>query len=244
MYKRQIVSCSDTYIRELAEEDRYSDGVSNLMNLERLKSFGITIGMDYSLHNPAATEKETTNPVKYPFSANEKELETNSNLLDYKTGKAMNKSYLQEILGAKVPDKETAFNKTVGAKQYGFLENDPNALVSTFITRYDPQQKGVDIVIKAAEKLLEEEKDAQIILAGPDFSKDYALIKEYLENVVYKYPGRAVLCDGFINNISQFYAGSDTVLIPSRFAPFELVQLQGMRTVSYTHLTLPTTSRV
>lgn len=224
-----IVSCSDTYIRELAEEDRYSDGVSNLMNLERLKSFGITIGMDYSLHNPAATEKETTNPVKYPFSANEKELETNSNLLDYKTGKAMNKSYLQEILGAKVPDKETAFNKTVGAKQYGFLENDPNALVSTFITRYDPQQKGVDIVIKAAEKLLEEEKDAQIILAGPDFSKDYALIKEYLENVVYKYPGRAVLCDGFINNISQFYAGSDTVLIPSRFAPFELVQLQGMR---------------
>ena len=224
-----IVSCSDTYIRELAEEDRYSDGVSNLMNLERLKSFGITIGMDYSLHNPAATEKETTNPIKYPFSANEKELETNSNLLDYKTGKAMNKSYLQEILGAKVPDKETAFNKTVGAKQYGFLENDPNALVSTFITRYDPQQKGVDIVIKAAEKLLEEEKDAQIILAGPDFSKDYALIKEYLENVVYKYPGRAVLCDGFINNISQFYAGSDTVLIPSRFAPFELVQLQGMR---------------
>ena len=224
-----IVSCSDTYIRELAEEDRYSDGVSNLMNLERLKSFGITIGLDYSLHNPAATEKETTNPVKYPFSANEKELETNSNLLDYKTGKAMNKSYIQEILGAKVPDKETAFNKTVGAKQYGFLENDPNALVSTFITRYDPQQKGVDIVIKAAEKLLEEEKDAQIILAGPDFSKDYALIKEYLENVVYKYPGRAVLCDGFINNISQFYAGSDTVLIPSRFAPFELVQLQGMR---------------
>lgn len=138
-------------------------------------------------------------------------------------------SIYPKTLGAKVPDKETAFNKTVGAKQYGFLENDPNALVSTFITRYDPQQKGVDIVIKAAEKLLEEEKDAQIILAGPDFSKDYALIKEYLENVVYKYPGRAVLCDGFINNISQFYAGSDTVLIPSRFAPFELVQLQGMR---------------
>ena len=224
-----IVSCSDTYIRELAEEDRYSDGVSNLMNLERLKSFGITIGMDYKLHNPAASSNETTNPVKYPFSVYEDELKSNPQLLDYKTGKAMNKSYLQEILGAKVPDKETAFNKTVGAKQYGFLENDPNALVSTFITRYDPQQKGVDIVIKAAEKLLEEEKDAQIILAGPDFSKDYALIKEYLENVVYKYPGRAVLCDGFINNISQFYAGSDTVLIPSRFAPFELVQLQGMR---------------
>ena len=199
------------------------------MNLERLKSFGITIGMDYKLHNPAASSNETTNPVKYPFSVYEDELKSNPQLLDYKTGKAMNKSYLQEILGAKVPDKETAFNKTVGAKQYGFLENDPNALVSTFITRYDPQQKGVDIVIKAAEKLLEEEKDAQIILAGPDFSKDYALIKEYLEDVVYKYPGRAVLCDGFINNIAQFYAGSDTVLIPSRFAPFELVQLQGMR---------------
>ena len=224
-----LVSCSDTYIKELAEEDRYSDGVSNLMNMERLKSFGITIGMDYSLHNPAATAEETTKPVKYPFSVYETELKAKPSLLDYKTGKAMNKAYLQEILGDNAADKETAFNKFVGAKQYGFLANDKNAFISTFITRYDPQQKGVDIAIKAAEMLLEEEKDAQIILAGPDFSKDYALIKEYLEKVVYKYPGRAVLCDGFINNVAQFYAGSDTVMIPSRFAPFELVQLQGMR---------------
>ncbi len=224
-----LVSCSDTYIKELADEDRYSDGVSNLMNLERLKSYGITIGMDYSLHNPAATADETTKPVKYPFSVYENELKEKPTLLDYKTGKAKNKAYLQEILGNNAADKETAFNKFVGAKQYGYLEGDKNAFISTFITRYDPQQKGVDIAIKAAEMLLEEEKDAQIILAGPDFSKDYALIKEYLEKVVYKYPGRAVLCDGFINNISQFYAGSDTVMIPSRFAPFELVQLQGMR---------------
>lgn len=224
-----IVSCSDTYINELADEDRYSDGVSNLMNLERLKSYGITIGMDYSLHNPAATAEETTKPVKYPFSANAEELKSKPSLLDYKTGKTKNKLYLQEILGAESFDKNSAVNKMVGAKQYGYLEKDKNAFVSTFITRYDPQQKGVDIAVKAAEMLLETEKDAQIILAGPDFSKDYALIKEYLDKVVYKYPGRAVLCDGFINNISQFYAGSDTVMIPSRFAPFELVQLQGMR---------------
>ena len=224
-----IVSCSDTYIKELADEDRYSDGVSNLMNLMRLKSFGITIGMDYTLHNPAATEKETAKPIKYPFSVFSDELKVNPALLSYKIGKAKNKAYLQQILGENEAQNTTSLNNVIGAKQYGFLKENPSAFISTFITRYDPQQKGVDIAIKAAEQLLKDEKNAQIILAGPDFSKDYVLIKEYLENVVYKYPGRAVLCDGFINNISQFYAGSDTVLIPSRFAPFELVQLQGMR---------------
>lgn len=224
-----LVSCSDTYMKDLQKEDEYSDGVSNLMNMRKLNSFGITIGLDYKLYNPAASEKETTKPIKYPFSIDETELASNPNLLNYQEGKLKNKEYLQSILSKDSFDPETNFNEFVGAKQYGYLNQDNNALLSSFITRFDPQQKGVDIAIKAAVELLEREEGAQIVLAGPDFNADNQLIKEYLEKVVYKYPGRAVLCDGFINNISQFYAGSDTVLIPSRFAPFELVQLQGMR---------------
>ncbi len=224
-----LVSCSDTYMKDLQKEDEYSDGVSNLMNMKKLNSYGVTIGLDYTLYNPAASEKETTKPIKFPFSIDETELELNPELLDYKEGKIRNKEYLQSILGENSYNPETHKNEIVGAKQYGYLKQDNNALLSTFITRFDPQQKGVDIAIKAAIELLEREDGAQIILAGPDFDADKQLIKEYLDEVVYKYPGRAVLCDGFINNISQFYAGSDTVLIPSRFAPFELVQLQGMR---------------
>lgn len=220
-----ITGCSDTYLKELQQADRYSDGVANLMNLMKLKTHGITIGLDYNLYNPAASEKETTKPIKYPFSIDKAELDSNPELLNYKYGKQKNKEFLQELLGK----QNEELNKEVGAKQYGYLEKNPNALLSTFITRFDPQQKGVDIAIRASQKLLSQEKDAQIILAGPDFNKDNELIKEYLNNVVNKFPGRAVLCDGFINNIAQFYAGSDTVLIPSRFAPFELVQLQGMR---------------
>ena len=224
-----LVSCSDTYMKDLQEEDLYSDGVSNLMSLKKLHSFGVTIGLDYQLYNPAASAEQTAKPIKYPFSIAPSELAQNPNLLDYKEGKIKNKKYLQSMLDKNSFDSITRLNKEVGAKQYGYLEQDNNALLSTFITRFDPNQKGVDIAIKAAIELLEKEKDAQIILAGPDFNKDNMLIKEYLDEVVNKYPGRAVLCDGFINNISQFYAGSDTVLIPSRFAPFELVQLQAMR---------------
>lgn len=224
-----LVSCSDTYMKDLQTEDEYSDGVSNLMNTRKLNSFGITIGLDYNLYNPSASEKETSKPIKYPFSIDKKELKSNPELLDYKEGKIKNKEYLQSILSETSYENETHFNKSVGAKQYGYLKMDKDALLSTFVTRFDPQQKGVDIAIKAAIELLENEDGAQIILAGPDFNANNQLIKEYLDKVVYKYPGRAVLCDGFINNIAQFYAGSDTVLIPSRFAPFELVQLQGMR---------------
>ena len=220
-----ITSCSDTYLKEIQKADRYSDGVGNLMNLMSLKTHGITIGLDYKLYNPAASEKETTKPIKYPFSIDEEELTANPNLLNYKEGKLKNKEYLQEILGK----RDSEINPIVGAKQYGYLDKNPKALLSAFITRFDPHQKGIDIAILAAEKLLSQEKNAQVILAGPDFNKEVGLIKEYLDNVVNKFKGRAVLCNGFINNMSQFYAGSDTVLIPSRFAPFELVQLQGMR---------------
>ena len=224
-----IVSCSDTYMKDLQQEDEYSDGVSNLMNMKKLNSFGVTIGLDYKLYNPAASNKETTKPIKYPFSIDKKELETNPELLNYKEGKKENKKYLQSILSENSYNHQSHINEIVGAKQYGYLKQDEKALLSSFITRFDPQQKGIDIAIKAAIDLLENEEDAQIILAGPDFNAGNSLIKEYLDKVVYKYPGRAVLCDGFINNVAQFYAGSDTVLIPSRFAPFELVQLQGMR---------------
>lgn len=224
-----LVSCSDTYMKDLQNEDEYSDGVSNLMNLKKLNSFGITIGLDYKLYNPAASKEETSKPIKHLFSIDDKELKLNPEILNYRDGKKKNKEYLQSILGENSCNSETYFNNNIGAKQYGYLKQDSDVLLSTFITRFDPQQKGVDIAIKAAKELLEQEKDAQIILAGPDFSAQNQLIKEYLEEVVYKYPGQAVLCDGFINNVSQFYAGSDTILIPSRFAPFELVQLQGMR---------------
>ncbi len=219
-----ITSCSDTYMKEMQQEDRYSDGVQNLMNMMKFKTHGITIGLDYKLYNPAASPEETSKPIKYPFSVNEDELKTKPHLLNYKEGKQKNKEYLQEVLG-KNPQE---YNSVIGAKQYGYLDKNPNALLSSFITRFDPDQKGIDIAIRASKRLLEQEKNAQVVLAGPDFNKDNVLIKEYLNDVVKKYPGRAVLFDGFINNISQVYAGSDAVLIPSRFAPFELVQLQAM----------------
>lgn len=224
-----LVSCSDTYMRELAEHDEYSDGLANIMNLERLKSYGITIAMDYSMYNPAATENETTKPIKYPFSVSETELAQKPDVLSYREGKVKNKEYLQEILGKDNQSVDGTINPHVGAKQYGYLDKNPNAMLSCFITRFDPQQKGIDIAMNSIRMLLENNYDCQVIFAGPDFSPENALIRDFIRDVVEKYPGRAVVGDGFINNIAQFYAGSDTVLIPSRFAPFELVQLQGMR---------------
>ena len=41
--------------------------------MKKLNSYGITIGLDYSLYNPAASEKETSKPIKYPFSIDKKE---------------------------------------------------------------------------------------------------------------------------------------------------------------------------
>lgn len=223
-----VTICSQEYLKEIQSEDAYTGRLKNILNMANLKSNGITIAIDYTLNNPADTLAQNPKALKYPFSINEAEVDIEKGIYDVKTGKAKNKECLQEILSQSSFDKfhKNQFNNFY---QYGHLKKDSNAFLSTFITRFDPLQKGIDITIEMASKILKNNPSAQIVLAGPNFEPDVSLIKQYIDKVVKKYPGRAVLCNGFIDNINQFYAGSDAVLIPSRFGPFELVQLQGMR---------------
>jgi starch synthase len=116
-------------------------------------------------------------------------------------GKAVNKERLQKAVGLPVS----------------------NDLLFGFIGRIEPRQKGVDLIIKAVREL--PKKSFQVVLLGTGNIKQ---MKE-LENL-----------DGQCTHISyietfderlarRIYAGSDVLLVPSKFEPCGLTQMIAMR---------------
>lgn len=86
------------------------------------------------------------------------------------------------------------------------------------------RQKGIDVVVEAAPALLEEGADLAILGAG-DVSLGRAL-----EELHRRRPDRVGLFLGFNEQLSHLItAGSDLLLVPSRYEPCGLSQMHAMR---------------
>lgn len=109
------------------------------------------------------------------------------------------------------------------------LEQNINIPMICMITRLT-EQKGIDLVTKVFEELIDT-TNAQFVLLGTGDSK-YENTFRYFEN---KYKGRVSSNICFSEDLARkIYAGSDMMLIPSRFEPCGLTQMIAMR-----YLTLP-----
>lgn len=121
---------------------------------------------------------------------------------DQLNGKAKNKAALQERVG---------------------LPAESNQALIGVVTRLD-EQKGIDIVVEAMEDLLQEE--AQIVLLGT--GKPY--FEETLADFSNRYPKKFKAIIDFDVELAQWiYAGADLFLMPSRFEPCGLSQLNSLR---------------
>ncbi|HSA06455.1 MAG TPA: glycogen/starch synthase [Candidatus Gastranaerophilales bacterium] len=148
-------------------------------------------------------------------------------ITNFETEKIKNKIYLQEQLSLN-GDKEIIKNGTQ-AKVEGYLDVNPDAMVCFMASRFDTNQKGIDIAMKAAEKILEKNKNIQLIIGGaancPEKSE---LVDNFRKNVIDKYPGRAIFIKEWLT-MPQFMAGADAFMVPSRWEPCGLTQLQAMK---------------
>lgn len=103
------------------------------------------------------------------------------------------------------------------------LAVEPNAPLLGVVARL-VEQKGVDLVTKAAPALLE--RGAQLIVLG----EGDPLYHRMLEDVRRRYPGRVSLTFGFDEALAhRIEAGSDLFLMPSLYEPSGLNQLYSMR---------------
>lgn len=118
--------------------------------------------------------------------------------------------------------KKRAANKRAVQTLLG-LKRKPRALLIGMVTRlYD--QKGFDILLAAADRLME--RDVQLAILGSGDEKYHAALRALVE----KYPGRVGVDHNFNESLArQIYGGCDVFLMPSNFEPCGLGQLIAMR---------------
>jgi starch synthase len=115
-----------------------------------------------------------------------------------------------------------AANKAALQRALG-LEEKPDALLFGFIGRL-AWQKGVDLLLGALPTLVGE--GAQLALLG---SGEWGL-EEGCRGAAAAHPGRIGARIGFDEALARLiYAGSDVILVPSRFEPCGLAQLAALR---------------
>ena len=118
--------------------------------------------------------------------------------------------------------KKKAVNKAQVEARFG-LKPAPDAPLFCVISRLT-QQKGLDLLLECLPGLVG--RGARLALVG---SGDANLEAGYLD-AVRKYPGQVGVVIGYDEALShQMQAGSDAILIPSRFEPCGLTQLYGLR---------------
>jgi len=115
-----------------------------------------------------------------------------------------------------------AANKAALQARFG-LEPDPTKQLFCFIGRL-AWQKGIDLALEAIPSLFAAE--AQLILLG----SGEAVLEQRCRGAARANPGRIGSFIGFDEGLARLcYAGSDAVLVPSRFEPCGLTQLCALR---------------
>jgi starch synthase len=116
--------------------------------------------------------------------------------------RAANKAALQEALG---------------------LKPDPNALLTGVISRLS-WQKGLDLLVDTLPVLLGE--NMQLAVLGTGDSE----LEARFQAAAQSFPGRVGVCLGYDETMAhRIQAGSDALLVPSRFEPCGLTQLCALR---------------
>ncbi len=114
-------------------------------------------------------------------------------------------------------------NKAVLQRRFG-LQEDEEAMVLAYNGRLD-KQKGIMLIEDTIRPLLEN-LPLQFVLLG-DGSSEY---KEFFKALAAEYPGRVSAKLEYDADAPRLiYAGADAMLMPSKFEPAGLVQLEAMR---------------
>jgi glycogen synthase len=110
--------------------------------------------------------------------------------------------------------------KTV-LQKYGLTDG----LFYTYVGRFDPVQKGVDILLQASEEFLKTE-NAKMIIVGVGDKKLETLSRELGTKQASKLKTINQLLSKEV--VRDIYCSADFALVPSLFEPFGLVQLEAM----------------
>lgn len=178
--------------------EEFGAGLNDILRGREGRIFGILNGIDVDWRMTLHDKA-----VKYFYGMNkEHKTENGKTIYPWKEGKQRNKEFLQKKLGLKV---------------------DPNIPLFCFIGRFAAEQKGLDI-LHAMLRRISQEYNEFVILGSGD--KNWEERYQWLSTFYPKHVSCNFLFDETLAH--QIYAGSDFILIPSRFEPCGLIQMIAM----------------
>lgn len=193
-----VTTVSPTYVKEIMTEE-FGCGLEEVMRGKEARVFGILNGIDNDWKNMMLNTC-----VKFPYVRGDEKITEDIEVkpLDWQEGKKQNKLYLQEKLGLSV---------------------DSNLPLLSFIGRFDPHQKGIDIIHKMMRRI-DLEKYTFVILGTGDPSWEERF--QWLDKF---FPENVAVINKFDDCLAhQIYAASDFILVPSKFEPCGLIQMNAM----------------
>lgn len=100
-----------------------------------------------------------------------------------------------------------------------------DGVLYAFVGRFDPVQKGVDVLLKASDQFLTDENVRMIIVGVGDKH-----LEQQSKELEEKYTSKLKVVNELLpmERVRDLYCSADFALIPSIFEPFGLVQLEAM----------------
>jgi len=133
-----------------------------------------------------------------------------------KTDKHLSETYSISDVAAGKAENKKRLQKAVGLPQ-------TDNLLFGFVGRIEPKQKGVDLIIEAIRRM--PQKKFQVVLLGTGDTKqvkELEIIDKNCEHIAY--------ISTFDERLARrIFAGSDVMLVPSKFEPCGLTQMIAMR---------------
>jgi len=139
-----------------------------------------------------------------------------ADLWDPKTDAALPVSYDKPTVHMKKPLIKTALQKSVRLKNL-------NVPLFGFVGRLEARQKGIDLILHTVKNL--QDTDYQLVILGTGNKKLVAS----LETLADRHPNIAFIHTFDERLARRIYAGSDALLVPSKFEPCGLTQMIAMR---------------
>jgi starch synthase len=181
-----VNTVSEKYAEEI-QTPEYGEGLEEILKARGARLTGVLNGISYEIFNPM----------------NDQYIKVKYTVVDYKTGKANNKTLLQQELG---------------------LEVNPDKPMLGIISRL-AHQKGLDLVAESVRPIIE--MGYQIVLLGTGDPFIETKFKEFNDSDL-KDNFRALITFSE-ETARKIYASADMFLVPSRFEPCGLTQMIAMK---------------